>query len=447
MQQDFSICFVTLGCAKNEVDTDKMQAKLLAAGFSLVDDATKADLVIVNTCAFLTSAVDESLEVIFDLVNQQFPDSENRKILVAGCMPARYGSELEAELTEVSGFVSAKDEEHIVEYVEEALGCDSQSMPKALEAAGARMRHQSGPYAYVKISDGCNRFCSYCMIPHIRGRYHSYSLDHIEREVRELVESGVREIVLIGQDTGIWGSDFIIEDTTAHLVTHLAKTFPSTWFRLLYLQPEGITDELLDAMNSYDNICSYLDMPLQHCNEHVLKRMNRTGSAEEYLKLLVHIRSRVPGIVTRTTFMTGFPGETQEQFEELLDFAEEAAFDYAVVFPYSTEEGSAAADFADQIDEDLRIERAQILLDTCESIGTKQTTRHIGSSYEVIVEGFDTTDAGVEALCRTQGQAPEVDGQVHVPIASQSDLQCGTMAHVKIHDSFYYELEGALLHS
>lgn len=446
MQQDFSISFVTLGCAKNEVDTDKMQARLLAAGFELVDDATKADLVIVNTCAFLTSAVEESLDAIFDLVNQRYPGSEKRKILVAGCMPARYGKDLAGELSEVSGFVSAADEEHIVEFVEDALGCDSTSMAKSLEAAGARTRYHAGPSAYVKISDGCDRFCSYCMIPHIRGRYHSYSLDHIENEVRELVECGVREIVLIGQDTGIWGHDFIIEDTTAHLISHLAQSFPDTWFRLLYLQPAGITDELLDAINSYDNICSYLDMPLQHCNEHVLKRMNRTGSAREYLDLLEHIRSRVPGIVTRTTFMTGFPGETEEQFEELLDFADEAAFDYAVVFPYSTEEGSAAADFENQIEEDIRLERAQALLDACEAIGTSKTKRHIGKTYDVIVEGYETTEAGIEALCRTQGQAPEVDGQVHVPISSKSEHPCGTIANVEINDSFYYELEGALVH-
>lgn len=447
MQQCFSISFVTLGCAKNEVDTDKMQARLLAAGFSLVDDAREADIVIVNTCAFLTSAVDESLETIFDLVNQEFPGSENRKILVAGCMPARYGKDLEAELTEVSGFVSAADEEHIVEFVEAALGCDTSALPKSLEATGARIRHQAGPFAYVKISDGCDRFCSYCMIPHIRGRYHSYSLDRIEHEVRELVLNGVREIVLIGQDTGIWGRDFIIEDNTAHLVSHLAQTFPDTWFRLLYLQPAGITDELLDTINSHGNICSYLDMPLQHCNEQVLKRMNRSGSAKEFLELLEHIRSRVPGIVTRTTFMAGFPGETEEQFEELLEFADEAAFDYAVVFPYSTEEGSAAATFDDQVDEDLRLERAQMLLDACENIGTKRTARHIGASYDVIVEGYESTDVGIEALCRTQGQAPEVDGQVHVPIPSQSALPCGTIAQVSITGSFYYELEGALVHS
>lgn len=445
MTQETNISFVTLGCSKNEVDSDKMKARLVAAGFDIVDDPGDAALVIVNTCSFLASAVDESLEVIFDLVNAQSEREEPAKVLVAGCMPARYGSDLSDELTEVAGFLSAGDEEHVVEKVEDLLDVEPQVEPAHIAAYRARTRSQTGPSAYVKISDGCDRFCTYCMIPHIRGRYHSFALETIASEVEELVAGGAREIVLIGQDTGIWGRDFPEPDTTAHLLSTLAERFPHVWFRLLYLQPAGITDELLDAIAGHENVCDYLDMPLQHCDPQVLKRMNREGSAGEYLQVLARVRTRVPGITTRTTFMTGFPGESEVQFEELLDFSEDASFDYAVVFPYSREEGSAAARFENQVPEDERMERAQRLLDACDAIGHANAAKRIGQIVRALVEGFEETNVGTEALCRFQGQAPEVDGQVHVPLNSCDEVAIGDFVDVRILDSFYYELEGELI--
>lgn len=444
MPHNTNVAFVTLGCAKNEVDSDKMKARLTAAGFSIVGDPALAALIVVNTCSFLMSAVDEGLEVIFDLVNQQAERPAKAKILVAGCMPARYGDDLESELTEVSGFLSAADEENIVEKAEELLGIDPSSLPAGLAAHGASIRSNEGPSAYVKISDGCDRFCSYCMIPYIRGRYHSFTQKQIFDEVAELVEGGVREIVFIGQDTGIWGRDLSPVQSTAELLDAAASAFPDTWFRLLYLQPAGINDELLSVMNAHDNICKYLDMPLQHADADVLKAMNREGSPAEYLQVLEHVRGMVPGITTRTTFMAGFPGETEEQFEELLDFAEEARFDYAVVFPYSQEDGSAAGSFDGQLDEGTKIERAQRLLDVCDVVGHASIARTVGKTVQALVEGYEHTDAGVEALARWQGQAPEVDGQIHVPIASEDALPIGSVVPVKITDSFYYELEGEL---
>lgn len=319
MDRNPRITFVTLGCVKNEVDTDKMQARLVAAGFSLVDDVNDADLVIVNTCAFLASAVEESIEVIFDLVGRENAAGEELKVLVAGCMPSRYGDSLSEELVEAAGFLAAGDEDRVVEEVTRLLGIES-----CLMGGGPKLlRHAHPSSAYVKISDGCDRFCSYCMIPHIRGRYHSYTLDQIDDEVAELVCNGVREIVLIGQDTGIWGHDLDEPSTTAGLVNTLACRYPDTWFRLLYVQPEGITDDLLDVMATRSNVCSYLDMPLQHVNAEVLARMNRRGDARGILALIEHVRERVPGIMIRTTLMAGFPGETEEQFEELLDFVDE----------------------------------------------------------------------------------------------------------------------------
>lgn len=447
MQSAPTVSFVTLGCAKNEVDTDKMQARLLQAGFNIDQDTDNADLVVVNTCAFLASAVEESLEVIFNLVNQERPEGVPLKVLVAGCMPARYGEDLNNELVEVAGFLSAGDEERIVERVAELVGyADEQRVCSDTDAA--RISRSTGSaFAYVKISDGCDRFCSYCMIPYIRGRYHSFGLEQIDAEVTGLVDGGVREIVLIGQDTGIWGTDLDTPDTTASLLDELARRHPKTWFRLLYVQPKGISDELLDTMAAHDNICSYLDMPLQHADADVLKRMNREGSAQEYLSLLAHVRSRVPGIMCRTTYMAGFPGETPEQFDALMEFAETAEFDFAAVFPYSPEEGSAAFDFPDQLDEEERMERAQRLYDLCENIGTARIAALVGREVDVLVEGYEYTDAGVEALCRMQGQAPEVDGQVHVAVQAEDDLVPGQFARVRLTGSFYYELEGELTSS
>lgn len=435
------IAFVTLGCAKNEVDTDKMQARLAAAGFSIVDDVDDADLVIVNTCAFLASAVEEGLEVIFDLVGRENAAGRELKVLVAGCMPARYGDDLAAELVEAAGFLAADDEDNVVEEVTRLLDGDV----SLVRADRSLIRHAYPTSAYVKISDGCDRFCSYCMIPHIRGRYRSYPLSRIDDEVAELVCNGVREIVLIGQDTGIWGHDLEEPSTTATLVRTLAHRYPDTWFRLLYVQPEGIDDELLDVIATYPNVCPYLDMPLQHVNAEVLAHMNRSGNAKDILALLDHVRDRVPDIMIRTTLMAGFPGETEEQFEELLDFVDEAGFDYAGVFAFSPEEGSAAYGLDGQIDDDERLERAQRLLDACEAVGTARIARLAGTCADVLVEGYERTDAGLEALCRMQGQAPEVDGQVHVPVDTVDDLPIGQFARVELTGSFFYELEGEVV--
>lgn len=440
-----AVSFVTLGCAKNEVDTDKMQARLVAAGFDIVDDIESSDLVIVNTCAFLASAIEESLEVIFDLVNQRNAQGSTVKVLVAGCLPSRYGDELSAELTEAAGFLEAGDEEHVVEAVRRLLLSSQEELEASDETSSERFARPVS--AYVKISDGCDRFCSYCMIPYIRGRYHSFEFENIEEEVAELVGKGAREIVLIGQDTGIWGHDLERPQTLSFLLETLAQRFPQTWFRVMYLQPEGISDELLDVMASHDNICSYIDMPLQHANAQVLERMNRTGDAQEYLDLVARIRMRVPGIMLRTTLMAGFPGETQEQFEQLVDFVDDAAFDYAGVFAYSPEEGSAAFDFDGLLDDDERLERAQLLLDACETMGVARMAELVGSRVDVLIEGFEETDVGIEALGRTQGQAPDVDGQVHISMEEGVELAIGDIVPVMLTGSFFYELEGEIINN
>lgn len=434
------IAFITLGCAKNEVDSDKMRALLRGAGYRIVDEPAEADLTVINTCSFLASAVEEGLDTIFDALGMtDAPDVEPNKVLVAGCMPSRYGDDLSEELSEVAGFLPAAEEGRIVEKVNEILGLDLAGVE-----GGAHLRDELTPSAYVKISDGCDRFCSYCMIPYIRGRYHSFAYDDIDKEVSELVASGVKEIVLIGQDTGIWGRDFDEPSCTRELLSRLAASYPDTWFRIMYIQPEGITDDLLSTMASTPNICSYIDIPLQHVDEDVLARMNRTGNPDQLKALITHIRELVPDIMIRTTLMTGFPGETEAQSQLQLDFVDEVGFDYAGVFAYSQEEGSKAATFEDQVDEDVRKERAQRLLDACDACGFERTKRHIGKKVSCLVEGYEQTEVGVEALARWQGQAPDVDGMVHIPLNDEDELKIGDLADVVLVDSFCYELVGEL---
>ncbi len=447
------VAFVTLGCAKNEVDTDKMRTRLAAAGYGVAADAADADLVIVNTCSFLASATAESIDEIFSVLSAQEGTEHAGKVLVAGCMPSRYGDELADELSEVAGFLPADAEEHVVEAVARIIGpaggagdgagAGAGEAAAATERGGWRSREQA--FAYVKVSDGCDRFCSYCMIPHIRGRYRSFSLDDILSEVAGLVGAGVAEIVFIGQDTGIWGGDFPEPDTLAHLLSEAAARFPSTWFRVMYTQPEGIGDDLLSLMRDTGNVCSYLDIPLQHCESRVLEAMNRRGSAEEYLALAAHVREVLPDVGLRTTFMAGFPGETPEQAEALVDFADAAAFDFGGVFPYSREEGSAAAGLRGQLDDDEKLARAQRLLDVVEHAGWRRAEARVGQVHDVLVEGFEETDGGPEALCRAQFQAPEVDGQVHVPVPSADALPVGSFVRVRIVDAFCHELVGELL--
>ena len=360
------VCFVTLGCAKNEVDTAEMTKRLTSAGYEVCDDASTADVVVVNTCSFIQAATEESLEAIFEVCDLQNFIEGSAKLVVAGCMPARYGDDLASELGEAQAFVPCSKEDDIVEVLAGVLG---DAAPHASMTAYAQSPWAASPASYVKISDGCDRFCSFCAIPYIRGRYHSFPLETVRASVAERVEAGVREITLIAQDTGRWGEDFDEPSNTAALLATLADEFPQTWFRLMYIEPQGVSDELLDVIASKPNVCKYLDMPLQHASKPVLRAMNRRGDENSHRELVARIRERVPGITLRTTLIAGFPGETDIDFDVLQNFLEEVEFDYVGVFPYSQEEGTRAAEMDGQIDEAVKIERAQSLRDISDAIG------------------------------------------------------------------------------
>jgi ribosomal protein S12 methylthiotransferase len=433
-----AIFFTTLGCPKNEADTDHMRSLVQLAGYQLASRPEDADVIVVNTCSFLTDASEESIDCIFELLDVRRADGEAPKLVVSGCLPSRYGRDLEDELVEAAAFLPCEREEHIVEVVERLTG---QSRPNDFSHEPSS-RTGGTTSAYVKISDGCDRFCSFCAIPNIRGRYFSRPERQIVDEVSNLVANDAREVVLVGQDTSIWGSDFDVPSSLPVLLDHLASRFPDTWLRVLYLQPEGITDELLDVMAEHDNVCNYLDMPLQHASARILSEMNRSGSGDEFAKIVARVRRRIPDIRLRTTFICGFPGETDEDFEELADFAQEVAFDYAGVFPYSRENGTIAGERDDQVPEQIRIERANALRSICEAAGFSRTSIHVGEEAPVLFEGYEMTDGGLESVGRIQGQAPEIDGGVHV---GGIEIPVGQLARVRLVDSFCFEYEGELI--
>ena len=435
-----SCLFVTLGCAKNEVDTDRMRARLLDAGYQEAFEVDDADVIIVNTCSFLASATSESIEATLELADEVASGVRTRPIVMCGCVPSRYGSDLADELPEVAAFVRVDEEEGIVGFVDQVLGRTSTSTALG---DGRMLRTIEGASAYVKISDGCNRWCSFCAIPAIRGRYHSRSAEEIVDEVAGLMAGGVREVVLIGQDTGVWGCDLPGSQTLASLLRKVAEVVHpyGGWVRVLYLQPEGMTDELVDVLRDVGEVLPYIDIPIQHCSGRLLDAMNRSGDRAQLTALFDRLRKEIPGMVLRTTAMAGFPGETDEEADELADFLAEQEFDYTSVFAYSAEDGTAAARMADQVDEDVKLERTQRLMDIAEQMGFAATARHVGERVRVIVDGVEEGADGPELVGHAWFQAPDSDGAVHI---EEGEAAVGDIVTCELVDAFCYELVGVL---
>lgn len=439
-----SILYITLGCAKNEVDTDRMRSLLNGAGYLEVDGADEADVVIINTCSFLASATSESIETTLSLAEEVSEGVRGTRIVMCGCVPSRYGAELPSELPEVAAFVRTDEEDGIVSVIDGLLDVRRAEPPfipsvkRTIESA----------VAYVKISDGCDRYCSFCAIPYIRGRYHSRSAESILAEVRDLVAGGVREIVLIGQDTGIWGSDFDGAHDGPRNLAQLMRAVAEAvrpehvWVRVLYLQPEGMSDELIETIRDTPEILPYIDIPVQHCNARVLKAMHRSGSEEQLTELFAKLRREIPQMVIRTTSLVGFPGETDDEAEQMLVFMDREGFDYTSVFPYSQEEGTFAAKMDGQVDEDVKLERTQAAMDLAESLGFAATAARVGEVAEVIIDGIEETDEGPELIGHAWFQAPDSDGAVHLEL---TDVAVGDILKVRFTDSFCYELIGEIV--
>ena len=442
-----NILFVTLGCAKNEVDTDRMRALLFAQGFSEVDTPDEADIVLINTCSFLASATEESIETTLQIAERASHGVRSLPIVMCGCVPSRYGSKLPDQLPEVAAFVRADEEDGIVDVVSEVLGIER--TPQSVIAAHGMLRTVEGASAYVKISDGCDRFCAFCAIPYIRGHYQSRPAEEILSEISSLMEGGVREIILIGQDTGIWGNDIAKTNTgevptLAWLMRQVAQVVRpyNGWVRVLYLQPEGMTDELISTIRDTPECLPYIDIPIQHCSERVLARMGRSGSAPELRSLFDRLRREIPGMVLRTTGMCGFPGETEEESDELYDFIQEQEFDYTSVFTYSPEEGTAGASMPNQVPDEIKMERTQRLIDLVEELGFAGTARHVGERCEVIIDGVEDTDEGFELIGHAWFQAPDCDGAVHI---ANGEARVGDIVLCDLVDSFCYEIIGEIV--
>lgn len=438
------VLYVTLGCAKNEVDTDRMRALLQDAGFDEAKSVQDASIVLVNTCSFLASATSESIERTLELADEVAEGARELPIVMCGCVPSRYGDDLPEQLPEVAAFVKSDEEDGIVGVVESILGSAASQAADKSGASAHPLRTVEGASAYVKISEGCDRFCTFCAIPYIRGRYKSRVAEEILEEVRSLVAGGVREIVLIGQDTGIWGRDLPGKPTLASLMRQVAHELSEVngWVRVLYLQPEGMTDELIATIRDTPEVLPYIDIPIQHCSSSVLARMGRSGSPEEYSELFARLRSEIPGMVLRSTAMAGFPGETEEDFEALMEFLEREQFDYCSVFAYSREDGTRAATMDNQIDEAVKLERTQALMDLSEEMGFAATAAHVGERARVIIDGVEEGSDGVELIGHAWFQAPDSDGAVHI---ESGEATVGSVVTCEFVDSFCYELIGVIV--
>ncbi len=439
-----TVGIVSLGCAKNRVDAELMMYKLNEAGFKLVQDAAMADAAIINTCGFIESAKQESIDEILELA-QLKKEGKIKAIIVTGCLAERYNSELMKELSEVDAVIGIGKNADIAAVVRKALdGEKVEAFPDKLDLPldGGRVQSTEPHWAYLKIADGCDNCCTYCAIPLIRGKFRSRKMEDIVAEAERLVRNGVKEINVIAQDTTRYGEDNYGKLMLPELLKKLCRIDGLQWIRILYCYPDRITDELLDVMREEDKIVNYIDLPLQHCNGRILKAMNRRGDKESLTALIRRIREKVPGVVLRTTLITGFPGETDDDFEELSAFVEEMQFERLGCFAYSQEEDTPAALMDDQIDEDVKQHRAEIISEQEAVIMNDWCEKLVGKEIDVLVDGFDRY-----AECwfgRSAFDAPEVDPCVFFTVSDRKP-QAGETVRVKITDHIDCDLTGEMI--
>ena len=400
---------ISLGCAKNQVDAEMLLYKIREAGYELSDDPGICDIAIVNTCGFIESAKQESIDEILELATLK-REGQIKKLIVTGCLAERYNNELMKEMCEIDAVVGIGGNNDIVDVLNKVMEDEKVNFhpDKLLMPLEGKRLQSTPPYtAYIKISEGCDNRCTYCAIPLIRGGHRSRKMEDIILEATDLAKKGVKELNVIAQDTTRYGMDLYGEYRLAKLLKELCKIDGFKWIRVLYCYPDKITDELIDVIKTEDKICKYIDIPLQHCNKDVLCRMNRSGDKESLLALINKLRKEIPDIVIRTTFIAGFPGETEEEFTELCEFAKEAKFQRMGCFPYSVEEGTPAAEFPNQLDEETKAHRAEIIMDQQSYIMDEYLESQIGKEMEVLCEGYDRY-----AECyfgRSYCDAPDVD--------------------------------------
>ena len=424
---------VSLGCAKNQVDAEMLLFTLRGRGYTIVDDPAKADAVIVNTCGFIDSAKQESIDEIIELGNLK-REGKIKAIIVTGCLAERYQDEITKQLYEIDAAVGIGANEQIADVVEQVLGGSDtlELFPDKLSLPLEGGRVLSTPFytAYLKIAEGCDNKCTFCAIPMIRGKFRSRKIENLIDEAKGLAADGVRELNIIAQDTTRYGEDLYGKPSLDKLLTELCKIDGLHWIRVLYCYPDSITDALIDVMAREEKIVNYIDLPLQHCNSEILRKMHRRGDRASLTALLNKMREKIPNVIFRSTFITGFPGETEEQFEELAEFAKEMNFQRLGCFAYSQEEGTPAAKMPDQLDDDVKQQRADIIMEHQQQVMADYCESLLDTDIEVLVEGFDRL-----AECwygRTYADAPEVDGCVF--FTSPQKPQIGSFVTVHITD-------------
>lgn len=441
--KEIQIGVISLGCSKNRVDTELMLGALQHRNVRFVADPAQADVIIINTCGFIESAKQESIDTILEMA--QYKKTGGLKaLIVAGCLSERYREELMRELPEVDAFLGVNAYDAIAEAVDHALAGEAFSEFSAPKAEGNyldRVLTTPSYYAYVKIAEGCNNRCSYCAIPYIRGNLQSRTMEDIEAEVRMLLKEGVREIILVAQDTTRYGMDLYGKPMLCELLERLAVLPGIVWLRVLYCYPENITDELLDVMQKHETIVKYLDIPIQHLDDTVLKRMHRRNRQDATYALVRKIRQKNPNFIIRTTLIAGFPGETEEQFAVLRQGVEDLAFDRMGVFAYSQEEGTPAAEFPDQVPEEEKEARRDTLMEIQQAISLAANERRVGKIYRVLIEGAGEQEGTYWG--RSYAEAPDIDGQIL--IHSQRPLAEGEFVPVKIESADAYDLYGGAL--
>lgn len=438
-----TVGMISLGCPKNQVDAELMLDKLARAGFAISGDIEGCDAVIVNTCGFIEAAKVEAIENILDMAEYK-KSGDIQKLIVTGCLSERYQYDIRKEMPEVDAVVGIGENANIVQIVDEVLGGDlveAFADKELLPLTGGRILTTPDYWAYLKIGDGCSNNCAFCAIPEIRGKFRSRSIEDIVDEAKTLAAQGVKEVVLISQDTSLYGRDLYKENKLPELLTAISEVGGIEWIRFLYCYPERIGDELLDVMATNPKVCHYLDIPLQHADKSVLRGMHRPGDRETFENLIKKIREKVPDMVIRTTVMTGFPGETDEQFEELAEFVKAMKFDNLGCFAFSPEEGTVAAEREDQIDEEVKVHRQDLIMQLQHDIVLENNKKFLGKTLKVLVDGYNSYDDTY--VGRFYGQVPDIDGTVL--FTSPRELTPGEFVDVTVLGFDEYDLTGKAL--
>lgn len=438
------ILFISLGCDKNLVDTEVMLGMLASRGYEMTNDEQEADIIVINTCCFIHDAKEESIQNILEMAEYK-KNGSAKALIVTGCMAERYRQEILDEIPEVDEVLGTTAYDRILDAVDAALAGQHEVMTADLDALPLpetkRLVTTGGHFAYLKIAEGCDKHCTYCIIPKIRGNFRSVPMERLLKEAQDLAEQGVKELILVAQETTLYGKDLYGEKSLPKLLRELCKISGIRWIRILYCYPEEITDELIQVMKEESKICHYLDLPIQHANDTILKRMGRRTSKQELIDIVQKLRKEIPDICLRTTLITGFPGETQEQHEEVMEFIDTLEFDRLGAFTYSPEEDTPAATFEDQIDEEVKEDRQADIMELQQEIAFDKAEDMIGREVFVMIEGKVADENAY--VGRTYRDAPNVDGLIF--INTDVELISGDFAKVKVTGALDYDLIGELM--